>query len=524
VPQRIRIKVTDLEEPGEQVISPSDTDQPKAGRIRVRLSDLEDTTTTPTDKRGTEGTPPLNLLESLRQTSPLTTGREFMEGVGSGVARTLTGIRDVASKGTQYVGLGELPQVPEVLRKAGETTGEEGIPFKVGRGAETIGEYFIPGGAVRRGVQAAAKFGVIPKTLAKAGGEAISAGAVTAAQTGGDLEAAKRASVIAGLTSGAFSTLGEVLQSVPVRRGVAKFAYGNLKFPKDVTSADVDEILTKALDERTIISRAGLEKTYGKVALKKKAVDDLLARTPGRQVNWSIVEDQARNLQDIANKLGKFDEAKRIETYLTDFARAKGFKPATPPVAGTPATPPKQVPSSILGPSGQPFMKTIPGSPGTLDIPGTPAVPPRMNLTDANEAKRFLQDFATNIFGRDGLSITEKQLDALLSTGIKQAIEDVVPQVRAMNRDTQISGYLAEAIDTALKTSSHPLTRGEAIGLLLLPKATMAWFALSDPRIRTALVVAGDAFTRSLPKLGTAAGRVAASQFAPPIPELKVTP
>lgn len=484
-----------------------------------KQTSLTDDDITTIDKRGASGgdSPTLSLAGVA---SGVAKGAsDTLEGIGSGVFSTAEGIYNLGRKGAKAVGLGDIPEAWDWLHKAAapvqytkDAQGKE-VPtekpstsFKVGRTGEQIGEFFIPGGTagrVAKVAEAAAGTGKVAKAVGmgtRAVGEGLAAGGVTLAQTGGDVDQAKRAAVTAGLMTGAFSTVGQVLKAVPVKRSIARFGYKDLKgFPKDVYNADVDDITSKALDEQIYINRHGLAKSENLQAAKKGAVDTLLNNTPGN-VDWQTVEAPIRRLRQVAFDLGKNEEVASIDKYLHDFATAKGF---TPP---TPAVPPGQVPTGILGPNGTQIMRATPGSPM---VPGTP---PEMNLVEANEAKRQLQSFATNIFGRDGTSISDKQLDALMSTGIKRAIEEVVPEVKAMNRDTQLQAYITEAIDKALKGGGHIMSRGEMIMLFMLPKAGLAYVGLQIPAIRSAVAIASQRFAANAASRGANVGRILASQ------------
>lgn len=95
---------------------------------------------------------------------------------------------------------GMLPeQKPEALQP-------QGMAEKIGFGAEQVGEFFVPGGAIKRGMtglQAATKaLGPRAASLISLGGrgvlEGAGAGAVTMAQTGGDTQAAAKNAMLAG--------------------------------------------------------------------------------------------------------------------------------------------------------------------------------------------------------------------------------------------------------------------------------------------------------------------------------------
>ncbi len=100
----------------------------------------------------------------------------------------------------------------------------EGTAQKAGYGAEQVGEFFLPGGAVRKGmtgIQAATKalgprLPRVAASMLNLGGrgalEAASAGGVTMAQTGGDTQASMRNAALAGMIP---------LAVVPAVKGVA---------------------------------------------------------------------------------------------------------------------------------------------------------------------------------------------------------------------------------------------------------------------------------------------------------------
>jgi len=133
---------------------------------------------------------------------------DLAQGFGKGAANTAIGLGDLAGRAsTPFApGLtlnkltGATPETFASARKAFATP--ENTAQKIGSGAEQIAEFFLPAGMAGRGAAAAAKF--MPKALARAGTEALSAGAVTAAQGGHPLTAAATAGVfpIAGKLAG----------------------------------------------------------------------------------------------------------------------------------------------------------------------------------------------------------------------------------------------------------------------------------------------------------------------------------
>ncbi len=135
----------------------------------------------------------------------LATIGDIREGVGKGAISTMLGLTKLT---------GRIPGVGKYIGVPGSTTLEDldlaptNTAQKIGMGAEQVGEFFIPAGVVSKGAKAvegmtaASKLPALAKTVlnvgARAGLEAGAAGAVTAAQTGGDAEATRNAALIAG--------------------------------------------------------------------------------------------------------------------------------------------------------------------------------------------------------------------------------------------------------------------------------------------------------------------------------------
>lgn len=140
--------------------------------------------------------------------------KEFLQGVGSGVIKTGTGIYTLAGNAQNALARGvygsavpEPPPIPETVKKWAEPP--PSLAGRAGQAIEQIGEYFIPGSAGMKATKAGA--------LARVGAEAAGAGMVGAAQTG-----TPQGAVIPALTAGGAS------MAIPPIAGLVKKGIGAL--------------------------------------------------------------------------------------------------------------------------------------------------------------------------------------------------------------------------------------------------------------------------------------------------------
>lgn len=471
-------------------------------------------TTSPGDKRGAKSSPTLT-------DQALGLGSDILEGVGSGVLSTAQGAYNLGRKGVSAVGLGELPAPPEWLQKAAAPvqytkdeagneipTDKPSLAFRGGRTAEQIGEFFIPGGATAKLGKAAetavgvGKLGTLARIGATAAGEAAMAGGITSIQTGGDWEAAENAALTAGIASGAFNTVGTMLQSLPLD----KLYLSKLKFPERFRGQRVDDIMDKAIGEGILISKGGAEKIGQIEKLEKVQRDALISQHLDDMVNIDIIQAPVLKMRQMAADLGETGIVQQIDSRLSNFFKAKGMKP---PIPGTPAQTNPVYLALGTGP------KTIPGTPGS---PGQGA---QITVRDAIKAKDDFQMLAQNFFGK--FSEGKGQIRKLISGGLNDALEDISPAYKEMNKDIQNSKLLKQAINKYI--DSNPGTFAD-------PRtAILAWWSvpaavirgvLASPYMRSALAIGTSRVGQAAPTIGSTVGRVAASQvpnFMPPVPE-----
>ena len=448
--------------------------------------------------------------------------QEFLEGVGSDVARTATGIYNLGRNIPSLPGIPSLqgmPEPPEVLQQAastrkigpsGEDLGEREGAFKVGRGASEIASFFVPGGLVTKGVRAVRGLGKIPQIAARTLGEAASAGSITLAKSGGDTEAAAQAALTAGVTSGAFATIGGALKAIPPH-----LAFPGLKFPKKFSQDEVDNILKEALDHGFNISRGGVKKA-GKF-VKKAGAEKLagVAQDAATPIDTTFLESTLNGLRTIGKNAGDKGFQKKVDKVWKEFLEEKGARPA-----GTMQIPgPK--PEATLTPAGQPITVS------------TPAVPLRITQADAEKAKNALYDLTQEAYGKFRSNKAEVQKQ--IARGIKEGMEDLNPELFNLNQDIRNAATFQTAVSDFLRSHPNILSKDEMIMHAFLGATTgynpslfkitvpaaLLMELYANPRIRSALAIMS---TRTFGPAATTAsrtvGRVAASQVPQTLPPM----
>ena len=479
--------------------------------IRVKLSDLESENVKPIkvsvdqlDQPEEEDISAGGIARAM--------GRQFMDfsaGGGSGIVRTAVGLRDFANRGTKALGLGELPNVPESIRATAKgkefENGQEVEPsaaFQIGRAGETLAEFAAPGSMATKGANVAAKLGskVGPTTemLAEIGGraaaDAAAVGAVTAAH-GEAMEDVARAALTAGALSGAFATVGTALKSIPTNRLYTK----GLKFPQRFQGQREDEIIGKAIDDGILISYGGANKAEALEKMKKADVIALINQHKNDLVDLNIVRKPLIEFRQQLQDQGYDNLANQITKRLESYERSKGALP------GVPGTPPTTTTSSVVAPVG----RGLNAQPITKVIPGTPAVPPtpaKITIGEAQKSKEFIQQIADQAYGKNKPS--RAQTEKLLAAGIARGIENIIPEVKQLNRDAQNYKLLKQAITKYVNANPELLSPRTAVLALWNSKAALLYGALQNPFIRSALAVAKDRMEKLAPPVLQAIPRI----------------
>lgn len=408
-------------------------------------------------------------------------GKDVLEGAGSGVISTGLGAYELARKGVHATGMGDLPEAPEFLKKAGANVqyDEQGNPvetsnsFGFGRGAERVGEFMAPGGLVSKGAEAASVLGRGAEIGARVLGDTAAAAAVTGVQSGGDLTQMGESAILSGLTSGAFSTVGGILKSIP---NSAIYA-SKLKLPQRFLGERANEIFSKAVDDGILISKAGANKAEAIENLTRAERDHLINQHAGSLVDINVIRAPALKLRQMAEQLGETGIVKDIDKRLAKFEAANGAKPAIAPSTVT---------SPILGPNGQAI---------TTQVPGQAAKPAKITMLAAQQAKDDFNMLAQNMFGK--FSPGAGQIRKLMGAGLKDAMEAISPEIKDLNHDIQNTKLLKNAINKYLDSNPQLVDSRTALLAWWHTPLAIIYGAWSNPYVRSALAIAKDRAERS---------------------------
>ncbi len=478
------------------------------------------------DKRGTQSTPPLNLLDQMKLSSPFVAGKDVAEGVGSGAAKTGLGLynigRKIMSGNTPGGPFNALPEAPAGLKRAADDNqyDPQGNPregstaFQLGKGAEQMGEYFIPGGIeadAAKGLTSLLGGTKLAEIASKAAMTGLSTGAIGYAQSGGDADAAYQQALTAGVLSGGFQTVAQAFKTL------APLTYKQgLSFPKHLPKNRIDEVIDDAIANRVQQTEGGAIKNQNIISARSGITDDIIANSghANTVIPLKSIEPALQDMRDVATRMGDQPLLNKINKRLDMLYKAHGAQPGIP---GTQAT---QVPSGVLDASGKPIMKTVPGS------PAVPPVDPTITIGEAQQLKKDFQNAASSAYGKPN----RQALNKAIAHGFLSNIESLIPEVKAANRDTQNSIYIQNAIENIIKKDIPGMSPGQAAVMLVSPPASATIWLLRNPRFRSALAIAMDRASKAGSTGGGVFGKVVASQLGPtppstsyfaPLPELQ---
>jgi hypothetical protein len=478
-------------------------------------------------KYGFEPKPTQEDVDKLGQSDLPGAAKEFgqgalnlVKGIGSGVTHSAVGLYDMyrqmgrtptgadTTQGPVRIGTAPpnsvlnpspLPQAPQVLQQAGHPP-QGTMMGTVGRGAEQLGEFFLPGSATNDMVKLAEKAPGILRTPAeilangaikgaiRTGGEALGAGVTTAVQTDMDKEKIAQAALYSGITSGAFSTVGTLLQTIP-----PAFAYSKLYIPSRFDLHKRNEIYADGIENAINISKAGIDKARAVEELNRAGVQNIIDQNGHVAIDPNIVKAPVAKLLDWADKIGDKEMAKSINKTWKNFSERYGAIDAVPATPSTTIQVPGANPAASLTPAGMPRTISMPGT------PAQPAKPMTMTLSEANDVKGALYGVLEDAYGR--LGSNKKLAQKAVARGLKESIEDIAPEVKALNQNTQNAKILGDAIEKYVEANPD-LLQGYHLAYFLaaglgnyLPHASgyaaaaATIDALRNPRIRSALVL-----------------------------------
>lgn len=469
-------------------------------------------------------TPPAGYtLDPADNTVPRSSGMDFVkavggaakdavEGFGSGVANTVVGTRDLVNKGTKAIGMGEIPDVPAVLREAGTTPPNASAAFSVGKVGEQIGEFFVPGttvGKIGEAVNFGGKLGHVAEAATRVAGESIMAGGHAGMQSHGDTDTMRNAALSAGLFTAPFVGVNAALKAVKPGTLYAPERFLST-IPDRFKGERFNEIVGQAIDDGITISKNGLNQAKAVEKGGQNTRDALINANANTLIDLNTVRQPLLEFKNLALQLGETNVARQIDKRLAAIEDIHGGQPGTPP--GT-VTMPAANPNATLHPSGMPTV---------INTPGIPPVPAKITVAKAQELKNFAQSLAAPMYERTSESVGTQKIRELLGNGFMKAIEEQIPQVKGMNRSIQNTKVIRQGIEDYINSNPSIVNMNTLLWSIMSPKLA-AVSLLANPRVRSSLAVAAHA--NAVSNVGSAMGRVAggtASQLAPEIPSMPV--
>lgn len=352
-------------------------------------------------------------------------------GVGKGMAQTGYNLADIVHRGTSF-GVG-LPPNPI-------NTQPTNVPQTIGKAAEQVGEYFIPGGAITRGANAvkAATTGVrgagLLTGLTRAGLEGVSAAGVNYAQNE-DPQAALKAGETAGVVSGGMQALGSFIPS-------AQRLYLSALKPKKPLGIQSPQ---KVLEAQKTVAQTGLREgvpvsEYG--LRKAEEITDQLNREIAQKVS-----DKSAQLGPV---IKPESVASRIDQVQPQFQAQVNPEADVAALRGSKAeylrkhTPEPEPTPTLYGPDNNP----LPAPP--------PPKPTPMTLSEAQSEKQATYTQMRKKYGELGSAETEGQ--KALARGLKEEILSRAPELQKLNaRDSSMIELENQLANFVKRTNNRDL-------------------------------------------------------------------
>ncbi len=341
--------------------------------------------------------------------------KDFVQGVGAGAISTGVGAYNLARKLPHP--LTPPPPAPNEYVQ-GLTQPPDSTAGRLGKNVAQVAEFFAPTGAIGRGakaiegVTAGMRAAPVLNTLGRAGLEAGSAAGVTGVQTGGDPQAMKNAAAMAGGVAAGASAIGAgVRAAAPTASRIYQSA---LKPPLGgQLGKKAPQIVETGIREGIPTSEAGFATAGNRIdQINQQIMDGIQARQQaGMTVDLRNVTKRLNDLKERAKFMDDPEgELKAIQAVEQDFLQGHSQKGAFQPIERAtefegfyPAGPQKQVVTSTEVPLG--------------------------------DAQRMKQTIGTDIRKKYGeMKAYEVEAKKQLVRGLKEEIEAVFPEVKALNR------------------------------------------------------------------------------------------
>lgn len=436
---------------------------------------------------------------------------DAFEGAGGGVANSVVGLRDVIAKGGKMLGL-NVPDVPGVLREAGQTPEGASGMFKLGKGAEQTAEFFAPSGVVGDVSKAAnfgGKAGAAAETLARVGLEGAASGAVTGVQTGGDTGASLKAATLTAAMTAPFASVNGFLKAVRPSTLYAPERFMS-QIPNRFRGARADEIIGQAIDDGITIGSGGLKKAAGIERAGQNTRDALIAQHGNDLIDLNTVMKPLQDFRVLAESLGETGAVRQIDNRILAIQKSHGYQPGSAP--GT-ITVPGPNPQATLTPAGMPR---------TINTPAIPSTPAKITISEAQGLKDFAQSLAAPMYEKANESVSTQKIRQLLADGFKKGIEEAIPEVQGMNRSIQNTKIIRQAISDYIDSNPSLVNMHTVFWAMVNPKAAFLMTLAQNPRMRSTLAVL--AHSDALTKTGATAGKLAGSQVQHVFPSMPQAP
>lgn len=241
---------------------------------------------------------PSQPQEALKAGGALGAYQDFVHGIAQGATGTVLGIGQLARKATGALGLHENTSGQSDIFNPQSSAGQYAQQYvtpqntaqSIGKGAEQFAEYFAPASAAAKGEEAinlishgisSPFFAGLARIAGKSAVQGAAAGAVRFAQTGGDVKASGETALGAGLTRGAFATIGEGVNALRLPERIYSTIFKNTSgdMLQQLKSGAIDSLQSSNPEKYQQLVDAGIikvSKTGAPVvneSLARKALD-----------------------------------------------------------------------------------------------------------------------------------------------------------------------------------------------------------------------------------------------------------
>ena len=389
-------------------------------------------------------------------------GEQGIKGFGLGAVKgalsTLSSVSSIANKafskapalGLVLPPLAGLAAADKALAPRKENFKPQGTAEKIGFGTEQVAEFLVPAGEVAKGVKVteagidALKLGKLSTTVLKTAVKSLIGAGETAGITalqGGNAKETKTAGAIGAV----FPLVGKVLDSIVTKLPETAWTSILKRTPTDaVKNPNLPKQAIKT--GLTGLSRESIaSKAEDAIQAIEVSLDDLLSKSEG-QINTAKVVGYLSDLR-------------------TSYAAIPGEEASVKAIDG------------IATKLYEPFKNGE-----------------AMTVLEANQLKRNIYKVIAKSYGKGVFELPAKtEAQKLIASGLKQEIENVVPEVKTLNQRQAVYLQIKKALDKTIARTEGKGIAGTGIGLydlLLGGIGTGAGAATGNPLLGLGIVAA----------------------------------